>query len=504
MTSFDVIDLLRRISVDEHQIGRLARSDRSDRRVFAEIDRAVLRRNVDRLDRSEACLDQQFKFAMIAKPRKIDGQTVIARYLASGPDDDGATMVQGPSMPSMKYNIGRDLAIFELERPVPHRHGIAFFRNDLLIGQGVDIYSFPRESMIHSRKLLRVHGTLRGETSSGLLAFDFEVSSGRTIRPGASGGLVVDSKTQQIVGVLNAIEGPDKTVAFAVPVRALEEFVTRVQPYLAQSILPSTQRISPVSADIYPKFVPAYTGSLQHRPEESIEVQALRTKAQFLADGMRDFIAVQSLAWGSQNDEPLVESKYEIQVLQGEERFREFPDGKKELRDVSYPPLTRWVIPGNEWSELPLRVGTDLNLRINQAPDAVVNGRSIKIFQYWASVEDGACAVTTIRLGFFTSRKTFVTACYGEVWTDENSDILRISEHFEFVSKEMNLQAVVTYGWLKKRAEVPRIVPLTLAMQTEHKKKVIWCHTQFTDYRVFSSRVRVVESTQGASGPMPQ
>ena len=315
---------------------------------------------------------------------------------------------------------------------------------------------------------------------------------------------MVDSKTGQIVGVLNAVDETDKAIAFAVPVRVLEEFVTRVQPYLAHSIFRSIKQIAPVSADIYPKFVPVHANLLQHRTRENMEVRSLRTKAQSLSEGMRDFIAVQSLAWGSQNNAPAAESRYEIQVLQGAPRFREFPDGKKELKEMSYPPLSRAVVPGSEWSELPLKVGTDLDLKISQAPDAVVNGRSIKIFRYWASVEDGACTVRTIDFGLFTVRKTFVTACYGEVWADQNGDILRISEHFEFADKQMNLQAVVTYGWLKRTDEEPRIVPLTLAMQTEHKNKVHWCRSQFTDYRVFTSRVRIVESTPGASGMLSQ
>jgi hypothetical protein len=37
------------------------------------------------------------------------------------------------------------------------------------------------------------------------LAFDNSLSADKAIRPGASGGIVVDSKTQQIVGILNAI-----------------------------------------------------------------------------------------------------------------------------------------------------------------------------------------------------------------------------------------------------------------------------------------------------------
>src|SRR5271168_3229083 len=239
------------------------------------------------------CLDQACRFvvtnyhvAMIARPRRINGQVVVQRYLATGPDDGGATMNEGKFSPSMKYNLSRDLAIFELRHPLRHHHGISFRSSDLRIGQEVEIYSYPMESMIRSRTLSRVHGSFEGQTPSGLLAFDYDSSDGREVRPGGSGGIVVDRNTRQIVGVLNGVDGDGKKIAFAVPVDSLEEFVSRVQPYLAKSIFPSAKSISPISADIYPKFVPIPTDSLQHRTEESIEVHSLRGKAQRLADGM--------------------------------------------------------------------------------------------------------------------------------------------------------------------------------------------------------------------------
>jgi hypothetical protein len=449
------------------------------------------------------CLDPVCRFigtnyhvAMIVHPRKIKGEKVVQRYLATGPDDEGATTNEVASISSMKYNAVRDLAIFELRHPLRHYHGIPFRRNDLRIGQMVDIYSYPKEGLIHPRKILQVHGTYQGQTPKGLLAFDYDLSNGRTVRPGASGGIVVDRKTQQIVGVLNAIERSGEPIAFAVPVESLEEFVSRAQPYLAQTIFPSTKRISPISADLYPKFVPPSSQSLQHRPQEPIEVRVLRTKAQQLADSMRNFIAVQTLAWGSQDHEPLFESEYEVRVVDGYQRFRELPDGKKELQNVPFPPMNDVMVPGGEWSELPAMVGTDLDLKINQAADVVVNGRPVKVFQYLASAEDAVCRLKSVLdFGLFAISKTETVACYGEVWTDGDTNILRMSEHLELLGRWKDYQAVVTYGWLKKANETPRLIPLTIATQAERKKKVYWCRGQFADYQLFTSRARIIAST---------
>jgi hypothetical protein len=384
------------------------------------------------------CLDPACRFigtnyhvAMLARPRSISGQTIVQRYLATGPDDEGATVNESPSMPAMKYNFSRDLAIFELQHPLRNHHGISFHRNELQIGQEVEIYSYPAESMMHFRKLLQVHGTFEGQTPTGLLVFDYELSGGRAVRPGASGGIVVDSKTQQIVGVLNGIEGSGEAIAYAVPVESLEEFVSRVQPYLAQSLFPSSKRISPVSEDFYPKFAPISASVLQHRPEESIVVQTLRKKAQRLADDMGDLVAVQTLAWGTQDDAPVRKSEYEVRVVDGYQRFRELPDGKKELQEVPLP-----------------------------------------------------------------------IACYGEVWTDEDINVLRISEHFELLGRWKNHQTVVTYGWLKKAGDGPRLIPLTIATQAEYKKKLYWCRGQFTDYRVLPSQGRFIASSEGNSGSL--
>ena len=448
------------------------------------------------------CMDPKCRFigtnyhvAMTARPRKIKGEKVIQRYLATGPDDEGATVNDGPSVGPMKYTLSRDLAILELRHSLPHHHGVAFSLDDLQVGQEIDIYAYPKESINPIRSLLQFHGTFKGETITGLLAFDYSQSADKAIRPGASGGIVVDSKTQRIVGILNEIATNGEAIALAVPVQSLADFVSKVQPCLAQSIFPSTEGISLVSADLYPKFVPPPpTGVIQHRPEEPAEVTMLRSKAQLLADSMRNFIAVQTFAWGTGNKTPVAESAYEVRVLDGYQRFRKYPDGKKELQDVPLPSLNTVMATGGEWSELPQMVGTEPRLRIHQAPDAVVNGRRMKVFQYRADAEDGVCWFRSIfDFEFFAIKKDVTIACYGEVWTDQETNILRMSEHFELRGKWKDYQAVVTYGWLQRTDDTPRLIPLTISAQAEYNKKVYWCRGQFMDYQVFSSRVMTMQ-----------
>ncbi len=446
------------------------------------------------------CLDAACRFigtnyhiAANVQPYKIKREKVIQRYLASGPDDEGATLNDVPALGPMRYALNRDLAIFELRRPLPHHHGVAFSLGDLQVGQQVDIYAYPKEGLNPLRKLLRFTGTFKGETTTGLLAFPYSLSAGKAIRPGASGGLVVDGKTRRIVGILNGVALDGEAVALAVPIQSLVDFVSKVQPFLAQSLFPSTKSASPVSEDLYPRFIPPPTDALQPRPKEPYEVSVLRKQAQLLADGMRNFIAVQRLAWGSGDNEPAAQAAYEVRVIDGLQKFRSYPEGKKELDEIASPPLNQSIIPAVEWSELPEMVGTELRLKVHQAADATVNNKRMKVFQYSASVEDALCRFRyTIDYLLFKSNKTVTAACYGEVWTDENTNMVRMSEHYELPGERKIYHVVVTYGWLKRADEPARLIPLTISAETEGNKHSDWCRGQFTDYQVFSSRVRII------------
>src|SRR6266516_6455823 len=187
------------------------------------------------------CLDPEcrligtnYHVAMMVRPRKIKGAEVMERYLATGPDDEGATLNDIFSKRPMKYTLSRDIAIFELRRPLPNYHGITFSLDDLEL----DIYAYPKESINPIRRILQFHGAYKGKTTAGFLAFEYSFSNGKAIRGGASGGLVVDSKTQRIVGVLSRVgDGTKgKPVALAVPIQSLADFVSKAQPWLAQSI----------------------------------------------------------------------------------------------------------------------------------------------------------------------------------------------------------------------------------------------------------------------------
>ncbi len=462
------------------------------------------------------CLDAECHFivtnyhvAAIARPRKIKREKVVNRYFATGPNDKGATANNLGDGGVLPYVMKQDLAMFELRRSLPHHHGVAYSLDELQVGQEVDIYGFPRginNNVIRARELAQFPATFKGPTTSGLLAFEYDWPTDPARVRGASGGIVVDRKTKKIVGILSET---NDTTAVAVSVQTLVDFVSKVQPFLAQRIF-ATNVLS-VSADLYPKFappadynakyVPGVAFGLQRRPEEPPEVRLLRDKAQGLADSIRNYMAVQSFEWGSgHDDDSVAEAEFQVRVVDGAQTFRKYPDGKREYEQVPYPNWGDWILPTDDWSKLPKMVGTEFRLKVRQAADVVVNGRRMKVFQYYASVEDKVCSMAPVEnYGFFSlTRKTVVVACYGEVWTDADTNIIRISQSLELSDKLTayrgweDLRTVVTYNWLKRASEPPRLVPLTIFTEARYKKKQVnWCRGQFTHYQVFDSDVRI-------------
>jgi hypothetical protein len=464
------------------------------------------------------CLDAECRFigtnyhvAVTTRVHKVKGEEIFQRYLATGPHDEGATLNTLANGDMLPYAMKRDLAIFELRHPLPHHHGLSFSLDELDVGQEVYIYGYPKGIANPVRKLTRFPAIFKGPTTSGLLAFEYQLSADKPIRiAGASGGIVVDRKTEKILGILS---GTTEAMALAVPVQTMFDFVSKVQPFLAQRIFANANDVSPVSEDLYPKFappadhnpkfVPVRSDGLQHRPKEPAEVTLLRERAQLLVDGMRNFIAVQSFEWGSGDKEPDALADYEVRVIDGVQRFREYPDGNKELEQVPYPHLNFWITPSDDWSVLPMMVGTKVRLKVQRAADAVMNGRRIKIFQYYGTVEDDLCPFAPVEdFGFLTVSKTVAVACYGEVWTDEDMNIIRMSKHLELSDNLKayrgweEYQIVLTYGWINLADEPPTLVPLTIFAEGRYKKKhVHWCLGQFTNYRVFTSRAKMTAAT---------
>ena len=450
------------------------------------------------------CLDAACRFiatnyhvAMTTRADKIQKDKVIERYFATGPNDKGATPNETPNLGVIPYATKRDLALFELRRPLPGHHGLSFSVDELGLGQEVDIYGYPKGAISPFRKLTRFPARFKAPMTSGLLAFEYELSADQPIRvAGASGGIVVDRKTEKIVGILRAT---NETMAVAVPTQTLVEFVTKVQPFLAAKIFPATEQIPPASPDIYPEFIPPRSDGLTHRSEEPSEVRMLRERAQLLAGSIRNFIAVQTYAWGSADKEPEAEAAFEVRVVDGAQSFRSFPDGKKELHEIPRPGTRNWLNPSDQWSTLPKMVGTELRLKVHEAPEVIVNHHRMKVFQYHSAVEDELCPFQAIYdYGFFTTHKTVAVACYGEVWTDENMNILRISERLDLSDTLKafggwkDSHVIITYGWLNRADEPPRLAPLTIYAEARDQKQIYWCRGHFMDYRVFSVGARLV------------
>jgi hypothetical protein len=456
------------------------------------------------------CLDAECRFiatnyhvAVTTRVHKIKGDKIIKRYFATGVED-GATANDVGNGDVLAFARNRDLAIFELRRSLPYHHGLSYSLDEPQVGQEVDIYGFSHG--FPTRRLTRFPATFKAPTTSGLLAFDYEFPVDAKHMKGASGGIAVDRKTEKILGILS---GSNDTTAVAVPVQTLVDFVSKVRPFLAQKIFP-TRDILSVSADLYPKFlpspdhnprlIPVRSDGLQHRPEEPGEVKVLRSKAQLLADSMRNYIAVQTFEWGMGDKGSVADAEFQVRVIDGIQRFRKYPDGKKEYDEMPLPRWNDWVLPADEWLKLPKLVGTEFRLKVHQAADMVVNKQRMKVFQYYASVEDNLCPFAPVEdYGLFQISNTVAVACYGEVWTDEKTNIVRISEHLDLSDKLKayrgweECQVVLTYGWLKRADEAPRRVPLTIFTEARYKKKqVYWCRGQFSDYQIFDSRVRIV------------
>ncbi len=170
----------------------------------------------------------------------------------------------------------------------------------------------------------------------------------------------------------------------------------------------------------------------------------------------------------------------------GTEGLAAAPDGQKVQQRVPKIPAA----PAAEWSEVPTWIGTELNLRIHQAPDAVLGGQTVHVFQYAAKAEDNVCRFEYFfSLSHFLGRQPKSYDCHGEAWTDESGTLLRISETFDLSGPSEKYRGVVTYGHLEKDG-AQYLVPLTIATQVEPQN--YWCRGLFTDYEMFGVKHHIL------------
>jgi hypothetical protein len=452
------------------------------------------------------CIDPDCQFigtnyhvAVNVRHPRIRGARIVERYLATGPHDESVTLNYFASGGDpLWYNQGRDLAVYQLDKPLRQHHGLRFNPEDLCIGQTVDIYAYPKGTINPFRSLQAFHGTFKGITTTGLLAFDYVPNGGRRIREGASGGIVVDRSTQQIVGILSGFDVRELPIAVAVPVEALAEFLSQKLPFLAGLLFPIHAVAPADQPDLYTKYEPPEAAmDLQRRPVEPSAIIELRENAQALAEGMRDFIAVETFIWGNGNHRPIAADAYEVQVRDGTQKFREYPDGKKWSSNTPWPKADDSATsPGDVWSTLPLFVGTHVGVKIHEADGTEFEGRHLRVFQYVGSDEDNPCLVAEIfDLGFISFEIRHSYTAYGEVWTDESLNLMRMSLHCEKHGRH-EWEGVVTFGWIARPEAEPRLVPVTLVSWSPSRNKGHWCRSQFVDYHEFFTRARILHEVK--------
>ncbi|HET6841642.1 MAG TPA: serine protease [Candidatus Angelobacter sp.] len=431
------------------------------------------------------CLDPECQYIvtnyhvaqMMGKNFSIQGEPVVESWLASGLHDEGATKVG--------YNPLHDLALLKLRQHLYKKgfHGLEYNMTDIVdlsAGEDVDIYAFPLE-FNPKRSLAHFHGKYIGTSNpQGMLAFSYKPNP-EHLHGGASGGLILDNKGR-VLAVLADIALNREDTVLGVPVSVLANFVKKVQPYIAADTFPDIASIAPVYPDIYPEWRPQIHAGLVKRTVEPEDTQLLRQKAKQLIKNLQKISSIQSYDWGRGNDSNMVASaKFEVFVKNGEQYWREYPNGEKILDEVPLPQKNT-IEPGDAWMATPEVVATNYNLQINQAPDSILKGRTIKVFQYFGGAEDQICSFDLqTNWGFHVSHHVKSFDCWGEVWTDEDTNILRVSKNYRMYDLLDKYREVVMFDWSEIDG-VKFLLPVTVDVHGDNKGHVLWCRGAFTQY----------------------
>jgi Trypsin-like peptidase domain len=450
-----------------------------------------------------ACLDAKCRYlltnahvAILASPHAIHGDPVVQKLLATGPHDDGAVMEPGEAGEAA-YNPLHDIAVYELGRPMKGFQGMPFSLEPLADGDQVEIIGFPGRTIGMAsfyRKLTTWQATYFANNPDGCLLFKYEVSdTGGKIRPGTSGGIVV--RNGAIVGILRGI-ARSELIAEAVPISSLEEFLSKMNPYLHAQLFPQAIVVEPHSLDAFPPWTaPVSTpGVLERRTAEPDDVQRVREKAQALYDSMKYLIARQFFSW-SEGGPPEEEATYDLKVRDGVEVFT---DGKHEYAgEIPFPEIGSWVLPGDLWLNAPRYANNDLSLRIRHAGQTTVNNKPIDVYQWQAPGPEPMICKFDEYWPFPLFKRDIISdvGCSGEIWLSAEGDIVRISEAYDRpVRKWSHYESIIVYGRVVLDGE-SHLVPTTISTRVQYgRSKMLYCDSIFSNYKLWGSQIRLVPS----------
>ncbi len=419
----------------------------------------------------------------------------MQKLLATGPDDDGA-LLEPEGVEAITLTPVRDLAIYELVRPMKGFEGMPFSLEPLTDGEEVEIIAFPGRTIGMEdfyRKLTVWKATYFADNVNGCLLFKYELSDrGGKIRPGSSGGIVV--RNGAVVGILR---GASDFMAEAVPISSLEQFLAKVNPYLHAQLFPEATVVEPASLDAFPPWTtpPSTPGVLERHTVEPDDVQRVRAKGQELYGSMKYLMAREFVSW-SEGGPPKMEAEYDLKVRDGVEIFS---DGKHEYTgEIPFPNINGWVGPGQLWLNAP-RYANDLSLRIRHAGLTIVNGKPIDIYQ-WQSPgpESKFCEFDEVSLfAFFRHETVSDVGCHGEIWLSAEGDIVRISEAYDGpLRKWSHYESIVIYRKVVLNGE-SHLVPMTITTRVQFgRSRMFYCDSIFSDYKLWGSQVRLVHSSE--------
>lgn len=459
----------------------------------------------------------------IGQKLAINGERVAVSWSATGPDDQGARFV--PSFTeSYKYTLVRDLAILKMKEPMSRKgmHGVRLYSGQLQAGETVTVLSYP------AGKLAVTSGNFDSIVEDGILKFNMAAP----LAAGCSGGLILNDR-DEAVGVLFALH-PSRTSVYAVPIWSLAQFVKKVQPDLYSSLFPvdpyrpditgrvltkalatnpepnpapiptpnpTNSLVAAAKGGINPIAIlpaallrsaftdtpvrPQRSMELHVRDKETIEVQTLRRKAQMMVEQMANFVALQTLTLSDN-----AVWQHQVRVVDGQQTFTR-ADGT-ELKELPLPHLG--IVPGSEWRDLPQMVGSNLRLPLRYLGERTENRQTVKVFEYTATQEDRVCWIR-VKRGWLMRVWKGAVPCRGEVWTDSDFNILRITQEMT-LPRESTLERtkiIVLYGWLRHESLTERLVPVAIQLRAEGAHGwALESSATFSAYRVFHASAMVL------------
>jgi hypothetical protein len=112
----------------------------------------------------------------------------------------------------------------------------------------------------------------------------------------------------------------------------------------------------------------------------------------------------------------------------------------------------------------------------------VVEGHGLRVFRYQAAAEDGVCFIRYRQRNVLSSHDyRFQVGCRGEVWTDLDLNIVRVTQELEIPRGKTAmrlLQLSVLYGWFDRK-----LVPVDLLVRATIAGQLCTAQAHFSNYR---------------------